>query len=105
MKLFRRSVVQSRLVELQPCLRLRESLKLVFFKKQCPRRRWDVRNLKRASPITSTASFQLISITAGNDMRLFVIAAPNFPVKSCARSELAIPTFPRSDLYLKVSTK
>src|SRR5215213_1406498 len=102
MKLCRPFAVQSRLVELRLCHRLRESLKLVFFRKQCPKRRWDAENLKSVSPIISTASFPLICITAGNVMRRSVTAALNFPARSYARLEPATRTFLRSDLYLKV---
>src|SRR5690349_10535722 len=101
MKLCRRSAAQSRLVELRLCLRLRESLKLVFSRKQCLRRRWDAKNLKSVSPTISTASFRLISITAGNATRRCVIVALSFPAKSYAQSELATRTFLKSDHYLK----
>ena len=59
-----------------------KSLKLVSCRRQCRRRRWDARNLKSVSPITSTASCRHTFITAGNVMQQCAIAALNFPAKS-----------------------
>src|ERR1041385_4427810 len=101
MKLCRRSAVQWRLVEWRLFLRLRKSLRLVFSRRQYLRRPWGVRNSKNVLPITSTASFRLISITAGNAMRRCVTFALNFPAKSYALLELATRTFLKNDLYPK----